>query len=103
MATKKTLRKPSKSAKSSNVEVIESVNTDDTVVSVSDNTPKSTALKTTRIVLDVPTSCLDKFKLLCHLVGETQSSMVTKAMDSYMSERNELLEQFIELRAKISN
>lgn len=58
--------------------------------------------KTTRIVLDVPTVCLDKFKMLCHLVGETQSSLVTKAMTDYINDRRELLQQFVELRAKIS-
>lgn len=58
--------------------------------------------KTTRIVLDVPTVCLDKFKMLCHLVGETQSSLVTKAMTDYINDRQELLQQFVELRAKIT-
>ena len=58
--------------------------------------------KTTRIVLDIPTVCLEKFKLLCHLVGETQSSLVTKAMTDYINDRRELLQQFVELRAKIS-
>lgn len=58
--------------------------------------------KTTRIVLDVPTICLDKFKMLCHLVGETQSSLVTKAMTDYINDRQELLQQFVELRAKIT-
>ena len=43
--------------------------------------------KTTRIVLDIPTVCLEKFKLLCHLVGETQSSLVTKAMTDYINDR----------------
>ena len=58
--------------------------------------------KTTRIVLDVPTVCLGKFKMLCHLVGETQSSLVTKAMTDYINDRRELLQQFVELRAKIT-
>lgn len=58
--------------------------------------------KTTRVVLDVPTVCLDKFKMLCHLVGETQSSLVTKAMTDYINDRRELLQQFVELRAKIT-
>ena len=58
--------------------------------------------KTTIIVLDVPTVCLDKFKMLCHLVGETQSSLVTKAMTDYINDRQELLQQFVELRAKIT-
>ncbi len=75
------------------------------VAEVRTSVPKvsvATTSKTTRIVLDIPTVCLEKFKLLCHLVGETQSSLVTKAMTDYINDRRELLQQFVELRAKIS-
>jgi hypothetical protein len=58
--------------------------------------------KTTRIVLDVPTASIERFKILCNLVGDTQSNMVTKAMDTYVAERKELIDQFVALRTKIN-
>ena len=58
--------------------------------------------KTTRIVLDVPTASIERFKILCNLVGDTQSNMVTKAMDTYVADRKELIDQFVALRTKIN-
>lgn len=65
-------------------------------VKVTEKSPSSV-----RIVLDVPSASLERFKILCSLVGDTQSSLVTKAMDSYVDDRKELIEQFIALRTKV--
>lgn len=61
-----------------------------------------TSLKTVRIVLDVPSNSLERLKMLCHLMGDTQSSVVTTAIDNYVADKKELIEQFIELRAKVT-
>jgi hypothetical protein len=48
---------------------------------------KSDNGKFARIVLDVPSATVERFKVLCNLLGDTQSGLVTKAMDSYVSDR----------------
>jgi hypothetical protein len=35
-------------------------------------------------------------------MGDTQSSVVTTAIDNYVADKKELIEQFIELRAKVT-
>ena len=61
-----------------------------------------TSDKFTRIVLDLPTSSVERFKVLCNLVGDTQSTLVTKAIDSYVADRKEVIDQFIALRTKLT-
>lgn len=57
---------------------------------------------TTRIVLDIPNATMERFKLLCSLVGDTQGGVVTKALDTYIDERKEAIDQFMKLRKQIS-
>lgn len=73
--------------------------------SVADSTETKTSKtsdKYTRIVLDLPTASVERFKVLCNLVGDTQSALVTKALDSYVSDRKEVIDQFLALRTKLN-
>ena len=57
---------------------------------------------TTRMIVEVPTQSVRNFKVLCDLVGVTQGQLVAKALDKYVTDNKELVEQFVTLRTQVS-
>ena len=62
---------------------------------------QSSSKEITRLVVEVPTESVRSFKILCDLLGTTQGNLVSKALDKYVSDNKELVDQFISLRTQV--
>lgn len=62
---------------------------------------KPSSKEITRLVVEVPTESVRSFKILCDLLGTTQGNLVSKALDKYVADNKELVDQFISLRTQV--
>lgn len=57
--------------------------------------------KSIRIVIDIPNTSVSSLKVLCDLMGETQSAMVTMAVDAFVEKHQDTIDKFLDLRNEL--
>ena len=92
-ATKKSTKATKKSVKST--AVAKEIQTSKSVE------VKPTSKEITRMVVEVPSESVRSFKILCDLLGTTQGNLVAKALDKYVADNQEVVNQFISLRTQV--